>query len=614
MAHHAIHVLKARRIPIIGRECLLRPRYESFWSVQRSIRYLMPRAEHPRLCGLGSKRLLSSTTKFPRFDSLSNIDPQLQKSLQDMNLETMTDVQHSTFEPILKGHDVMTRARTGTGKTVAFLLPTVQRILSTLQQNHEGKLAIHAKPKIHTLILSPTRELALQIETQIQLLIQHVIPPNPKRPISHQAFVGGMSKWKEIHRLNSRVPTILVATPGRLADHIRTTRFQQGTNNQGRFGHLLSKLKTLILDEADRYIEMEAETIQDILKMLPKKRQTLLFSATLPPSTIKFLEQTVRPSYLPIDCIEERTEPTSKLVKKTHVILDAETSMVRGIVEVIQHLVASNPDCKMLCFFPTTAMVSMFSHIFNFGLGSIVSEIHSKKTQAMRNKVSKQFRESTRGVLFSTDISARGVDYPNVTHVVQIGIPSNKESFIHRMGRTGRADNPGKGILVLTNVEQGFLRKLKGMDVPVNDELQEMVSEKSLSNSKIQSNLKPVLKSIETEENQGLANQTKETYQSLLGYYSTQLRLLGERDPVQVATFCNDFAKQAGLVEMPGLPPDRVHNLGLDGVDSIVVQAQWSRKRRINLEKKLGFYERQNLYNKKDKESEPFADRSTTNQ
>jgi ATP-dependent RNA helicase MSS116 len=499
------------------------------------------------------------------FKDLQGLDPRILSAIDKLGLSEMTEIQAKSYGPAAEGKDVLGRAQTGTGKTFAFLVPTIQRILQ--QQRDFIDDDDYTNERIQVLILSPTRELALQIDSQVQALHMD--------SIYHQTLFGGVPKYHDINLLLDRLPNILVATPGRLCDHIRNTRIDGDS-----FHKLLSKIDILILDEADRYIDMGSD-IPMILSALPKKRQTLLFSATLPPHVQSFLRKSMKTSFEQIDCVSVGTQ-TSQVVDQSYVLLNSERNLMSGIVEVIRHYMDTCPNAKIIVFFPTTSMVAFFAKIFNFGLGGkYVLEIHSKKTQTYRTSVSKRFRELKKGVLFSSDVSARGVDYPGITHVIQIGLPSSQESYIHRLGRTGRAGNTGEGILVLTEMEEGFMETLEdGISVPVNEELQAIVD--SPKSSKVKRELGPVLNSIQTESNEALLKAAEETYRSIIGYYSGKLSKVGVKGLPKLVDFCNAFAKQIGCPRTPAINAKTAQTLGLHKIPGIVLEMRNERGSRGN--------------------------------
>eukprot|EP00546_Thalassionema_frauenfeldii_P004537 CAMPEP_0178918586 /NCGR_PEP_ID=MMETSP0786-20121207/13909_1 /TAXON_ID=186022 /ORGANISM="Thalassionema frauenfeldii, Strain CCMP 1798" /LENGTH=516 /DNA_ID=CAMNT_0020592313 /DNA_START=400 /DNA_END=1950 /DNA_ORIENTATION=- len=469
----------------------------------------------------------------------------------------MTEIQAKSYSLAVAGHDVLGRARTGTGKTLAFLLPTLQRIIQFQGESKKKK----SGREIQALILSPTRELALQIDSQIQAITED--HDNYLAP--HQTVFGGMQKSLDLKKFEQCIPSILVATPGRLADHIRNT-----TIDGISFKEILRNIHVLILDEADRYMDM-GDDVQVIMSALPKKRQTLLFSATIPDSVRDFLHRSMHENFHSVNCIsdEDPSTQTNEIVDQSHVIVQ---NLVTSTVEIVRHYMDTNKNAKVLVFFPTTAMVAFFAKLFNFGLGApYVLEIHSKKTQAYRTTVSNRFREIKRGALFTSDVSARGVDYPGVTHVIQIGLPPSKETYIHRLGRTGRASSSGEGILILTETEANFLSNLDGISISLNQELEALLESTSTKPSKVGKKLEPVLKAISEETNELLVKAAEETYRSVIGYYAGTLPKVGVKGAEKLVLFSNALSQQMGLRRVPGINGKTARSMGLERVPGIVL-------------------------------------------
>jgi ATP-dependent RNA helicase MSS116, mitochondrial len=539
----------------------------NFGLLSRDMRCINSRYPHvtvPSVCRFASTQNLhdfdlskdndaydSSTEVF--FKDLVGLDSSLLQSIDKLGLSKMTPIQAKTFEPIISGKDVLARAQTGTGKTFAFLVPTVQLLLK-----------MEPVSKIQVLILSPTRELATQIDSQIEALLS---ARKKDHRITHQIIYGGVSKQKDIDKIMNQLPNILVATPGRLVDHLKNTVIR-GKN----FKDLISKVDVLILDEADRYMEM-GEDIPIILSSMQRKRQNLLFSATVPDAVLDFLNNFMKKDYENIDCISsDGSNETSKIVQQSHIIL--KKNFTTGVVETIRHFMEnkSSPS-KIIVFFPTNNMVTFFAKLFNFGLGSsghYVLEMHSKKTQSYRNTVSQRFREMKRGAMFTSDVSARGVDYPGVTHVIQVGLPSSQESYVHRLGRTGRAGTTGEGLLILTKTEVAFLNMLKdrGIQIPVNTELQNMVDSDDPS-TKVRQELVPVMESITSGRNEALVKAAEDTYRSILGYYNGKLKTVGSPGASKLVEFCNSLSKQIGLSKPPKLSAKLAQKMGLLKVPGI---------------------------------------------
>lgn len=357
--------------------------------------------------------LLTKTT----FANCPGLHPNSKRALtENMGLVSMTEIQEKTFQAGAAGKDVLGRARTGTGKTLAFLMPAVERVLAAGSPYKMGQ-------NVGVLIVSPTRELASQIGEQAeQLLSQH-------KGMSVQVVFGGTNIKTDQNKLNKKLPTILVATPGRLLDHLQSTEVKVAGQGSRKFSQIMSETGILVLDETDRLLDMGFRIeIAKVLKYLPscQQRQTLLFSATIPPELKAIMAENMKRDYVEVDCINDNNagSSTAQNVQQSHVILpsDGMDGYARSVVGVVMHAL-NQPDednHKIVVFFTTARMVAFFAAVFNDGLNVPVIEIHSKKSQSYRNNASSTFRSATKGVLFTSDVSARGVDYPDVTQVIQV--------------------------------------------------------------------------------------------------------------------------------------------------------------------------------------------------
>ena len=270
--------------------------------------------------------------------------------------EFMTEIQSRTYAAAASGTDVLGRARTGTGKTLAFLIPALERILKQPHQYSNGK-------NIGILVISPTRELATQIGDQAEKLLTY------HKGLSCQVMYGGTKMTRDVNVLNKRLPTILVATPGRLLDHLENTKLSNGK----KFGYdIMRETPLLILDEADRLLDMGFQReIQKIMKYLPRqdRRQTLLFSATVPQELKQIMSENMREDYVEVDCIGgdgnsefANEEHTNILVKQTHVILPSLDSYVTSVVQIMKYFMKED-DHKLVVFFPTGMQTTNYLHL-----------------------------------------------------------------------------------------------------------------------------------------------------------------------------------------------------------------------------------------------------------
>ena len=591
------------------------------------------------------------------FASLPGLHPSsLHAVTHKLHISTMTEIQQKTFMAAASGRDVLGRARTGTGKTLAFLLPSIESALrlgrvpgphyyfhtsdssnssnDTMDDNDCSKEAATSvksyRGGVAILILCPTRELAMQIHSQAQILCASHSNGSDSRlgkyNMTSQVMYGGTSKLSDVQKFNDTHPFILVATPGRLIDHIQSSRIGGGAGGGGPSSHnnsqynnntntpfidVIQDTSIWVLDEADRCLDMGFQKSMEYILSHKKKNddtvQTLLFSATLPPDLRQIMGSHMRRNYLTVDCVKD-VDPathTNANVDQSYVTLpspppgnDNESRYISGLVDIIEDVIhVTNPtDYKIVVFFSTTALCEFFSHIFNTVYKLPVLEIHSRKAQSNRTMISDKFRKFPKGILFTTDVSARGVDYPNVTHVIQFGSAENRETYIHRLGRTGRAGRLGRGIIICGTLgeEKQFVHcELKGLNVRNDGRYQKLLNgevvvtvddDDSNSNNKTMLNacmkrkeinterLNKIMTGIGTGSDTTLQKMGNNVYRSLLGYNMTKMSNLGVRSKDEVVSYVNSCAVQLGYSRsMPRISPKVAQTLGLMGVHGVNV-------------------------------------------
>ncbi|XP_076957436.1 DEAD-box ATP-dependent RNA helicase 31-like [Bidens hawaiensis] len=480
----------------------------------------------PRVSVEGSESYLSET----RFDECS-VSPLSLKGIKDAGYEKMTIVQEATLPVILKGKDVLAKARTGTGKTVAFLLPSIEVVVNSSPVGRDQKW-----PPIQVLVICPTRELASQAAMEANKLLKY----HPS--VGVQVVIGGTRITTEQRRLQTNPCQILVATPGRLKDHIMNT---------SGFATRVKGVKVLVLDEADHLLDMGfRKDIETIISAVPKQRQTLLFSATVPPEVRQICHIALKRDHEYINTVEEGSEETHTQVQQKHMIapLDNQFSLVYTLLK--DHI-ANDADYKVLVFC-TTAMVTKLVAGLLGQMKLNVREIHSRKSQSYRTQVSDEFRKSKGLILVTSDVSARGVDYPDVTLVIQIGLPSDKAQYIHRLGRTGRKGKEGEGILLLAPWEEFFLSTLSDLpiskaDPPVIDPDTKKKVAKALSY--VDMKIKEM------------------AYQAWLGYYNSNKTVA--RDKSRLVELANEFSRSMGLDTPPAISKLVLGKMGLKNVPGL---------------------------------------------
>jgi ATP-dependent RNA helicase MSS116 len=334
-----------------------------------------------------------------------DISPQTKRAIcDDMGYASMTPVQEATLPVILSGRDVLAKAKTGTGKTLAFLVPTIEALLRA------GPRA--SSNSIRALVLSPTRELAQQTAAEAKALTAH------HAGMRTGVIVGGTGIGGDAGRMSG--VDILIATPGRLKDHCENT---------AGFRDRLAGVKILVLDEGDQLLAAGFRPdIERILRCFPREgRQSLCFSATTPPELQAVLGVALKPGHASIDCVGKEAVDTHSAVDQAAAVTSLADQMSILYREIMAER-ASDPLHKVIVFLPTARQTQFAAEALN-AMGLPVLEIHSRKSQSQREKVAAQFRAASAAIMCSSDVSARGVDYPDVTLVIQVGPPSNREQY-----------------------------------------------------------------------------------------------------------------------------------------------------------------------------------------
>lgn len=363
------------------------------------------------------------------FASLRLAQPLLD-ALASEGYEIPTPIQARAIGPILEGKDLMGCAQTGTGKTAAFSLPLIQRLMidSPNAPHHGGKRHVRA------LILSPTRELASQIAQSVRAY-------GGKTGIRYAVIFGGVGQGPQVDALRSGVD-VLVATPGRLLDLM----------NQNLVD--LKHVEIFVLDEADRMLDMGfIHDIRRIITRLPDKRQNLMFSATMPSEIKKLADSILRhPAYVEVTPVASTTELVQQYV--FHVKRDNKPSL-------LAHLYESEPMSRVLVFTRTKHGADRVARrLYQSGIHA--EAIHGNKSQNARQRALSNFKAGRITVLVATDIAARGIDVDNISHVVNYDIPNEPETYVHRIGRTGRAGAEGIAISFCdVSEERIFLRDIE---------------------------------------------------------------------------------------------------------------------------------------------------------
>lgn len=470
-----------------------------------------------------------------KFETLP-LAPELHRALCEVfKYSAMTTVQSQSIHVALNGTDLLVRARTGTGKTLAFLLPTMNRVIST-----------GPTKGTNILIISPTRELAMQIANEAKMTLTFV------KQVTTQVVVGGTNVRADLAQIEKNgAPSILVATPGRLLDHLN--------NRDSGFAEAVKGLDALILDEADRLLDMGfAPDLRRIFELIPpvSARQTLLYSATMPADLQEMAGMALKSDYRVIDCVGEEGS-THEHVAQSLFVTSVENQIDALGVLLIQCMKV--PGYKIIVFFTTARLTQFCAELFE-AMGRSVLEIHSRKSQGHRNKVSKAFRQGKELIMFTSDVTARGLDYPDVTTVIQVGLPIDKDQYIHRIGRTARAGKCGSGVLLLADFEAPFFRnKFSDLHLQEIDKLPEDA-------------MKAVHQATEAAAKKLPYGTKSVAFQAWLGFYNAKLKQLGWTKN-ELVTQANNWALNvAKLDESPALLARTAERMGLSGVQHLRIE------------------------------------------
>lgn len=346
------------------------------------------------------------------------ISENLLKSLHEKGFKHPTPIQHQVISDAISGNDIIGIAQTGTGKTFAFGIPMIQRI---------------GLDKTQGLILLPTRELASQVDVELQKIGRQL-------GLRTAVIIGGVSQYKQ-EKVLKKKPHLIVATPGRLFDLMEQNIIS------------LDKVGVVTLDEADRMLDMGfLPQIRQILQSLPKKRQTMLFSATMPDSISKlaseFMQMPLRVEIAPQGTSAENVEQEIIVVSK-----DKKNEMLLSLLKDYK-------DETVILFSRTKHGASRIARNIR-NAGYTATEIHSNRSQAQRRIALEGFRKGKYKVLVATDIAARGIDVKDISLVINFDLPDNSEDYVHRIGRTGRAGRSGKAISFVTPSQKADVKKIE---------------------------------------------------------------------------------------------------------------------------------------------------------
>ncbi|CEP12987.1 hypothetical protein [Parasitella parasitica] len=412
------------------------------------------------------------------FESL-DCSENTKKAIKDMGFTRMTEVQAKTIPPLLEGRDVLGAAKTGSGKTVAFMIPAIELLLRNKFKPRNGTGVV---------IVSPTRELAIQIYGVAEELCKY------HDQLTHALVIGGANRKAEADKLAKGV-NLLVATPGRLLDHLQNSQ-----------GFVFKNLQTLVIDEADRILDIGfEEEMKQIVKILPKERQSMLFSATQTTKVSDLARISLKQGPLYINVDEKKEASTADGLEQGFVVVEADKKFL-----LLFTFLRKNQKKKVIVFFSNCNAVKYYAELLNY-IDVPVMELHGRQKQQKRTSTFFEFSQAERGILLCTDVAARGLDIPAVDWIVQYDPPDDTRDYIHRVGRTARAGGKGKSLLFLLPSETGFLKFLKEAKVPLNEY---QFPDNKITN--VQSQLEKLI-----EKNFYLNQSARDAFRSYLQAYAT---------------------------------------------------------------------------------------------
>jgi ATP-dependent RNA helicase DDX18/HAS1 len=427
------------------------------------------------------------------------------RSLNEIGYETATEIQAKCIPLGLEGKDVIGNAKTGSGKSLAFLIPAVEHLLRSRPE--DGINCTRA------LVLTPTRELALQLFNIAKDLLQYHEGENCA------LIMGGANRKVEAEKLKKGV-SLIIACPGRFLDHLSNTK-----------GFDCSQLSMLIIDEADEILKIGFEKeIREILSLLPKARQTMLFSATISPKVEDIITLSVKNyEYVGI----ESKEATVCTLEQGFIVTDPDKKF-----RFLFTFLRNNLNKKIMVFFSTIKAVEFYSYLLNY-VDTPCMSIHGDQKQQKRSTTYLEFCNLEKGILLCTDVAQRGLDIPDVDWVIQYDPPHDPMEYLHRVGRTARgAEKKGKALLVLIPCEVGLVRYLKSQKININEF---QFEERKLR--QVQDQLEKLV-----QNNHHLYSSSVDAYRSFLhSYVAHTLKDVYDINNLDLAKLCKSF----GLTSPP---------------------------------------------------------------
>ena len=469
------------------------------------------------------------------------LSPPVKRALRDVfGYKTMSEVQAATLPLSLEGHDVFAKAKTGSGKTLSFLLPIVDRLV------REPFVAVGGP--IRALVLSPSRELADQSRREAAKLL------TDNAQIGVHLVIGGEDMKKQKSALQRKPCDILLATPGRLKALIETFE---------GFAERLGGVRIFVLDECDRLLDGGfRRDIEFIRRHLPSRgMQTLLFTATVPAGVTAVAESVMRASAKYVDVSGDDVpggQASHSRICQEYLQVPA-AKMVAALFRVLRHKLKERADYRVIVFFINVGLTKFMAGLFR-AAGMPVLEMHRDLSQAQRTRASASFASRAGQVMFASDVIARGIDFPDVTLVVQFG-STDVSQYEHRVGRTGRAGKSGEALLIVSDLEKEMVRALGSMPMQaakVSSAITHGLTSASAFTRPAE--LKAAMDSVEADAD--LRKTARSAYRALLGSYSAKRGLLKLKKD-GILELAGDIVLSAGLEAVPEVSPETMKKMGM---------------------------------------------------
>jgi ATP-dependent RNA helicase MSS116 len=474
------------------------------------------------------------------FTDVKGLSEPTLRAVKRFDFQTMTRIQALAIPAALSGKDVLIRAKTGHGKTLAFGIPLFESLMGV--RDAQG------------LVVAPTRELALQTKQVFEKLASE-----HGRRLT--CFIGGTNMKGETRSLNHERVDVLIATPGRLLDHLKTSP------------NMLSKLSFLILDEADRLLDEGFQRdMEAIFKLLPAKRRTILASATLPANLNQYKHLCLNEDHVSVSAIDEGADAMNAQLEESAMVVTIENWL-----PVLFNILKTNiqQGLKTILFLQAAQETRLIAYVLGKSpeLGSVF-EIHSRLSQSQRIKQLGLFKGAKGGsILCSSDVGARGWDIDGVDMVVQLGIPSDNDTYVHRVGRTARAGTAGIAVCLVFDWEKNhFLRRFPRAKGLMKDTIVPQLSDVE--------GVQTMLKNTQLKQD-SFEQVCRQGYSAFLGYHNS-MRSKHKISPPECVAIINRWIQSLGVAQPPALEAKTVGKMGLKGVAGLNVVGKSNSGRNYN--------------------------------